>query len=92
MLATMQAKPEQMRRAAAEGFINATDCADYLVARGMPFRTAYKIVGELVAQCIAADCTLETLPLAQYQAANELFTEDIYAFVALEACVQRRFS
>ncbi|MCL2446330.1 MAG: argininosuccinate lyase [Oscillospiraceae bacterium] len=92
MLATMRAKPEQMRRAAAEGFINATDCADYLVARGMPFRTAYKIVGELVAQCIAANCTLETLPLAQYQAASELFGDDIYAFVALEACVQRRIS
>ncbi|MCL2195067.1 MAG: argininosuccinate lyase [Oscillospiraceae bacterium] len=92
MLATMKAKPEHMRRAAAEGFINATDCADYLVARGMPFRTAYKIVGELVAQCIAAGCTFETLPLAQYQAASELFGDDIYAFVALEACVQRRIS
>ena len=92
MLATMKAKPESMRRAAAEGFINATDCADYLVAQGMPFRTAYKIVGELVAQCIARNCTLETLPLAQYQAASELFADDIFDFVALEACVNRRFS
>lgn len=92
MLATMQANPKRMRRAAAEGFINATDCADYLVARGMPFRTAYQIVGELVAQCIAQHCTLETLPLAQFQAASELFDNDIYPFIALETCVQRRFS
>jgi len=90
MIATMRALPENMRRAAAEGFINATDCADYLVGRGLPFRDAYKIVGELVAFCIAEGLTLETLPLAHYKAASALFEEDIYAFVTLEACVNRR--
>ena len=90
MIATMRALPENMRRAAAEGFINATDCADYLVGRGLPFRDAYRAVGELIALCIDEGLTLETLPLARYQAVCALFEEDIYAFVALEACVARR--
>ena len=90
MVDTMKVLPGNMRAAAAGGFINATDCADYLVGKGMPFRDAYKIVGELVAACIDGGFTLETLPLARYRAACELFGEDIYAFVALEACVARR--
>ena len=90
MIATMRALPANMRRAAAEGFINATDCADYLVGRGLPFRDAYKAVGSLVAQCLAEGLTLETLPLARYKEACDLFGEDIYAFVGLEACVKRR--
>ncbi|MCL2298603.1 MAG: argininosuccinate lyase, partial [Firmicutes bacterium] len=90
MVATMRALPENMRAAAAGGFINATDCADYLVGKGMPFRDAYRVVGALVAACIEGGFTLETLPLERYQAACGLFGEDIYAFVALEACVARR--
>jgi len=90
MVATMKALPENMRAAAAGGFINATDCADYLVGKGMPFRDAYRVVGALVAACIAGGFTLETLPLERYRAASGLFGEDIYAFVALEACVARR--
>ena len=90
MVATMKALPENMRAAAAGGFINATDCADYLVGKGLPFRDAYRIVGELVAACIDGGFTLETLPLARYREACELFGEDIYAFTALEACVARR--
>ena len=90
MVATMKALPENMRAAAAGGFINATDCADYLVGKGMPFRDAYRAVGELVAACIEGGFTLETLPLERYRQASELFGEDIYAFVALEACVSRR--
>jgi len=90
MIATMRLKPENMRRAAAEGFINATDCADYLVGRGLPFRDAYKAVGQLVALCIKENHTLETLPLERYKQASALFEEDIYAFVALDACVARR--
>jgi argininosuccinate lyase len=90
MLQTMRVLPENMRRAAAEGFINATDCADYLVNKGLPFRDAYKAVGELVAICIAQKQTLETLPLDAYQETCDLFDADVYAFIALEACAARR--
>ena len=81
-----------MRKAAAEGFINATDAADYLVKKGMPFRTAYKITGQLVAKCIAQHQTLERLPLSEYQAMSELFTSDIYEAVNLDTCVKSRIS
>jgi argininosuccinate lyase len=81
-----------MRAAAAKGFINATDCADYLVRKGMPFRTAYKITGELVAKCIAAGTTLEELPLTVYAEYTPLFTEDIYDAINLENCAARRIS
>ena len=92
MLATMTVHPENMRKAAAEGFINATDAADYLVRKGMPFRTAYKITGQLVALCIASRRTLETLPIAEYRELSELFDEDIYESVTLETCVKTRIS
>jgi len=92
MLSTMKVHPEQMRNAAAEGFINATDAADYLVKKGMPFRTAYKLTGQLVALCIANRRTLETLPIAEYRELSELFDEDIYEAVSLETCVKARIS
>ena len=92
MIATMTVKPENMRKAAAEGFINATDAADYLVKKGIPFRTAYKITGQLVAYCIQTRQTLETLPLAEYQAQSPLFTDDIYEAVNLDTCVKSRIS
>ena len=92
MIATMTVKPENMRKAAAEGFINATDAADYLVKKDMPFRTAYKITGQLVAHCLATHQTLETLPLADYQGMSELFTNDIYEAVNLDTCVKSRIS
>ena len=92
MLETMRVKKENMRAAAAKGFINATDCADYLVKKGMPFRDAYKISGTLVAQCIAEGLTLETLPLAEYQKMTPLFTEDVYEAISLETCVKGRIS
>ena len=90
MVETMKVLPGNMRAAAAGGFINATDCADYLVGKGLPFRDAYKAVGALVAACLDGGFTLETLPLERYRQASELFDEDIYAFAALEACVARR--
>jgi argininosuccinate lyase len=90
MVGTMKVLPGNMRAAAAGGFINATDCADYLVGKGLPFRDAYRAVGELVAACIEGGFTLETLPLERYRRASELFGEDVYSFVALEACVARR--
>ena len=92
MLKTMRVNKENMRAAAAKGFINATDCADYLVKKGMPFRDAYKISGTLVAQCIAKGLTLETLPLEEYQKMTPLFTEDVYDAISLETCVRGRVS
>ena len=92
MLRTMTVLKENMRAAAAKGFINATDCADYLTKKGVPFRDAYKTTGTLVALCIEKGLTLETLPLADYQAANGLFSEDIYEAIDLMACVNGRTS
>ncbi len=92
MLATMRPIKENMRNAAAKGFINATDCADYLVKKGMPFRDAYKITGTLVAQCIEQGLTLETLPLDEYRKMTELFTEDVYEAISLDTCVRERKS
>ena len=90
MLDTMKALPENMRKAAAGGFINATDCADYLVGKGLPFRDAYKVTGALVAYCIDHHETLETLPLTEYRAHCELFGEDVYDAISLERCVNGR--
>ena len=92
MLDTMQVIKENMRAAAAKGFINATDCADYLVKKGMPFRTAYKITGGLVAHCIANNTTLEELPLEDYRQQSELFGEDVYKAISLDTCVRERKS
>ena len=92
MLQTMTVIRENMRNAAARGFINATDCADYLVKKGMPFRDAYKITGTLVAECIKKGLTLETLPLDEYRKLSELFDDDIYKAISLEECVNQRKS
>ena len=92
MLATMKARPENMKKAAQGGFINATDLADYLVKKGMPFRSAYKISGQLVAQCIREGTVLEELPLEAYKAHSELFDEDLYQDIDLLTCVEKRIS
>jgi len=92
MLATMTAKPENMKKAAQGGFINATDLADYLVKKGMPFRSAYKISGQIVAQCIREGLVLETLPLTEYQKYSDLFAEDLYNDIDLLTCVEKRIS
>ncbi|MBQ2740489.1 MAG: argininosuccinate lyase [Clostridia bacterium] len=92
MIATMKVLAENTYKAAQKGFINATDLADYLTKKGMPFRSAYKIVGQIVAECIAKDCVLDTLPLADYQKYTELFTEDLYTEISLETCVSKRNS
>lgn len=92
MLATATVLKSNMAKAAERGFINATDCADYLVKKGMPFRTAYKITGELVAYCIACGKTLNTLSLEQYNTFSDLFAEDIYKALSLDVCVGSRSS
>ncbi len=90
MVDTMKVRTENMRAAAAQGFINATDCADYLVRKGLPFRTAYRIVGSIVAYCIDHHLTLETLPVEQYRAFDAHFGPDVYDAISLEACVNGR--
>ena len=90
MISTMKALPGNMRKAAAGGFINATDCADYLVSKGLPFRDAYKATGELVAFCIREGKTLETLTLDEYKQVCDLFDSGVYEAIKLENCVKRR--
>ena len=92
MLLSLHAKPETMLLAAQKGFINATDLADYLTKKGVPFRSAYKISGQLVAYCIAHDTVLEQLPMETYKAYSEVFADDLYEEISLKTCVARRIS
>ncbi len=92
MLKTMTVIKDNMRAAAAKGFINATDCADYLAKKGMPFRDAYKITGTLVAKCIEMGVTLETLPIDEYKKLSDVFAEDVYEAISLDTCVNERKS
>ena len=90
MLDTLTVLPRNMRSAASGGFINATDCADYLVKKGMPFREAYMIVGRLVNLCIKTGDTLDTLTLKDFRAISGLFDEDVYKALELKTCVNGR--
>ena len=92
MLATMRVLPDNMRKAAGKGFINATDLADYLVKKGMPFRTAYKKVGEIVAFCIDNGLILETVRMEKYKEFDPTFDEDLYNEISLDTCVEKRIS
>ena len=92
MVETMTVCRDNMLRAAQTGFINATDYADYLVGKGLPFRSAYKIAGETVALCTEQGFVLETLPLEKYRSICDLVDEGVYAAVDLKACVERRIS
>ncbi|MBR3909413.1 MAG: argininosuccinate lyase [Clostridia bacterium] len=92
MIATMTVIRENMYNAAGKGFINATDLADYLVKKGMPFRTAYKHVGEIVGYCIKENLVLETLPLEKYKEFDDTFEEDLFGEISLETCVNKRIS
>ena len=90
MLRTATFHPGTMRRAAAAGFINATDCADYMVRKGVPFRDAYGVVGRLVRHCIEKGLTLETLPLSEYREFSPVFDGDVYEAIDLLTCVSQR--
>ena len=90
MVDTLTVRPRDMARAAAGGFINATDCADYLAKKGLPFREAYMIVGRLVNQCIRTGDTLDTLTLRDFRAISGLFDADVYDALALKTCVNGR--
>ena len=92
MIGGMKAIPQNMMTAAQKGFINATDLADYMVKKGMPFRTAYKISGQIVADCIARNLVLENYPMEDYQKHSPLIGEDVYSAVDLSACVEKRIS
>ena len=92
MIATMKVRGDQMLAAAQGGFINATDLADYLVRKGLPFRAAYKISGQIVAYCIENHKVLETLTLEEYLKFDEHFDNEIYGAIDLKNCVERRIS
>ena len=92
MLSGMRAIPANMKKAAQKGFINATDLADYLVKKGLPFRSAYKVSGQLVRKCIAENTVLEELSLDEFKEASELIEEDVYKEIDLLTCVEKRIS
>lgn len=92
MIETMCANKNNMLAAAQKGFINATDLADYLVKKGLPFRSAYKISGEIVALCIKENTVLENLPLETYKTFSDLFEDDLYEDISLKTCVKKRIS
>ena len=91
-IATMEVNKDNMYKAAKGGFINATDLADYLVKKGLPFRTAYKAVGEIVALCIKENKTLDELEIEKYKEFSDLFEDDLYGEISLETCVAKRIS
>ena len=92
MIRTMKVKSDNMYRAAEGGFINATDLADYLTKRGVPFRSAYKIVGEIVSHCIKEGYVLDNMPLSEYKKYSDIFGEDLYTEISLKTCVAKRIS
>ncbi len=92
MIATMMVKKDNMYKAASEGFINATDLADYLVKKGLPFRSAYKIVGQIVGYCIENGLVLENMSMDKYLEFSQLFSDDLYNEISLKTCVEKRIS
>ena len=92
MIKTMKSIPENMYNAAKRGFINATDLADYLTKKGLPFRSAYKIVGTIVGECIKKNITLDEMSLEEYKSHSDIFESDLYNEISLESCVAKRIS
>lgn len=90
LIKTMTVLKENMKAAAEKGFINATDCSDYLVEKGLPFRDAYKVVGNIVKYCIENNTTLEKLDLSVYKQFNPVFEQDVYQAIDLINCVNKR--
>ena len=92
MIRTMKSNKENMYSACKKGFINATDLADYLTKRGMPFRSAYKIVGTIVGYCVKNQKTLDEIPIEVYKEYSDIFEEDLYQEISLENCIKQRVS
>ena len=90
MIATMKFNKQAMADSAKNGFTNATDAADYLVNHGVPFRDAHGIIGQLVLTCIEKDCSLDELPLGEYQKISPVFDEDVYEAISMKTCVEKR--
>ena len=92
MLRTLKFNKENMEKSAMMGFTNATDAADYLVVKGMPFRDAHSVIGRLVLHCIDKKCAIDDLKLDELKSFSELFDEDIYDAISLETCVNKRLT
>ena len=92
MIETMKPIPENMLSAAKRGFINATDLADYLTKKGLPFRSAYKIVGTIVGKCVKENKTLDELSIEEFKEYSDIFEIDLYNEIALETCIRKRVS
>ena len=92
MIKTMKALKDNMYSASKKGFINATDLADYLTKRGIPFRSAYKIVGTIVGKCVKENITLDEVSLDEYKTYSDIFDTDLYDEISLETCVRKRIS
>ncbi len=92
MIRTMKVNKDNMLKASLKGFINATDMADYLTKKGMPFRDSYKLVGNIVKDCIARDIVLEDLKINEFKKYSNLFEEDIYVAISLKICIENRVS
>ena len=92
MLGTLKFNKENMEKSASKGFTNATDAADYLVNKGMPFRDAHSVIGQLVLYCIDKECAIDDLKLSELKTFSELFEEDIYDAISLKTCVEKRLT
>ncbi len=92
MIATMKFRKDKMAKSALGGFTNATDAADYLVNRGVPFRDAHGIIGRLVLYCIEKNCAIDDLTLEELKSISPVFKEDIYEAISLETCVEKRLT
>jgi argininosuccinate lyase len=90
LVANLRFRRDRMRQASREGFLNATDMADYLVQKGMPFREAHGVVGRIVRRCLTKRCRIEELSLKELRGVSPLFEQDLFDYIALEACVERR--
>lgn len=92
MIDTMKFNKERMEDSAKKGFTNATDAADYLVRKGVPFRDAHGIVGQLVLLCLDKQISLDELPLDEYKKISDVFEEDVYEAISLKTCVEKRLT
>ncbi|MBO5852170.1 MAG: argininosuccinate lyase, partial [Clostridia bacterium] len=92
MIETLKPLKENMYKDCQKGFINATDLADYLTKKGMPFRSSYKIAGTIVGDCVKKGVTLDEYPLEEYKKYSDIFDSDLYEEISMETCIKKRIS
>ena len=92
MLSTMKFNHEIMEKSAMKGFTNATDAADYLVSKGVPFRDAHGIIGQLVLYCLDKGCAIDELSIEELQKISPVFEADVYDAISLKTCVEKRLT